>query len=212
MQSQLLSVGLISIVLFAGCARTPAPRPHDASVSQHDYLALVHEEAAARYDDRSDEAKEQRRAASDHRAAAQILRDAESRACQGVAEADREIDPFSRREQIVGVKPLVRKVERDEHAMEEVAGAAVILLPAPATTVESFQRVIECHLARNAALGHRVPQMDDCPLVPKGVTARVMPVARYLGVEITSEDAATAEEILRRARLLQSSPDEGPPR
>lgn len=31
-----------------------------------------------------------------------------------------------------------------------------------------LERAISCHLARNAALGHEVPAMPDCPLVPRG--------------------------------------------
>lgn len=62
--------------------------------------------------------------------------------------------------------------------------------------------IVDCHLARNAALGHDVPEMPDCPLVPKGASARVQESAGGLRVEVRSDDLSAAADILARARRL----------
>ena len=85
--------------------------------------------------------------------------------------------------------------------VERLAGATVVLLPAPGVTAERLQHIVECHIARNASLGNDVPEMTYCPLVPKGITAAVTSTGNGFAVNITSKDTATAEEILRRARL-----------
>jgi hypothetical protein len=206
-----------------------APQPQDASEAQHEYLAQVHEEAAARHtaqhvaaqsnghpscdqylgscwtanptEDHLKQAQEQRRAAAGHHVAARALREAEAHACRGVPEADRDISPFFHREAIAKVEPLVRRGAGDQ-TVEELAGATIVLLPATGMTLDRLQRVVQCHLARNAALGHRVPEMSYCPLVPKGVAARVVSKGNGFAVDVTSEEASTAAEILRRARAL----------
>lgn len=221
---------VISAALFAAaCTRPPAPEPHDASEAQHDYLAQVHEEAAARSsaqyepvppkrfrdcdqylgscwgtsasEERLGLAEEHRRAAAGHRAAVRALREAEASACRGVPDLDRDISPFFHREAIVEVKPSMRRPAADQ-TVEELAGAIIVLRVAAGTTLERLQRTVECHLARNASLGHHVPEMSYCPLVPKGVRATVASSPSGFAVDITAEDAATAEEILRRARAL----------
>jgi hypothetical protein len=65
-----------------------------------------------------------------------------------------------------------------------------------------LQRIVDCHLARNAALGHEAPEMPDCPLVPKGVTGKVTATSDGFAVAVASDDSATAAEILRRARAV----------
>jgi len=39
-------------------------------------------------------------------------------------------------------------------------------------TAEWFQRIVDCHLARNASLGFSAAEMPYCPLNVKGVHAR----------------------------------------
>lgn len=228
----LVSAAITCVLIgTAGCSSAPAPEPHGASEAQHEYLAQVHEEAAERYSGESEPlppkrfrdcdqylgscwgesaseerlklAEEHRRAAAGHRAAARALREAEASACEGVPELDRDISPFFHREAIVEVRPLMRGGAGD-HANEELAGATVVLRAAPGMTAERLQRTVDCHLARNASLGHHVPEMSYCPLVPKGVRASVASVPNGFGVAITTDEPATAEEILRRARSLRS--------
>jgi hypothetical protein len=81
-------------------------------------------------------------------------------------------------------------------------GAVIVFRATPGMTAEWLQRVVDCHLARNAALGHDVPEMPDCPLVPKGVAATVKATDAGFAVAVRSEDSSTAAEVLRRARSL----------
>lgn len=53
--------------------------------------------------------------------------------------------------------------------------------PVPGLTKELFQRIVNCHLARNAVLGHDAPELAYCPLAPKGVTAEVR--SRVIGLQ-----------------------------
>ena len=142
-----------------------------------------------------------RKRAEEHRIASKLLRDAETRACTGIAGDDRDISPFWHREDIVRVEPF--SVWGDDEVVS--SGAIITFRPVPGLTVEWLQRLVDCHLARNAALGHVVPDMPDCPLVPKGVRATVRPTQDGgLAVEISAEDPETAAEVLARAsRLVQ---------
>jgi len=156
-------------------------------------------------EEHKEQAEEHRRAAAAHRAAARVLIDAEARACQGVSEADRDISPFFHRAAIAEVRPLTREVGgavSSERATEEAAGATIVLLPAAGVTAERLQRIVQCHVARNAALGHDVPEMAYCPLVLKGVSADVTSAGNAFAVNVSAEDQATAAEVLRRARAL----------
>lgn len=149
-------------------------------------------------------ADNQRRRAAEHRAASQALRDTEARACAGLADADRDVSPFERVEDIASVEPLREQVASAKLPRTEMVGAIVTFRAVPGLTPEWLQRVVDCHLARNAALGHVVPDMPDCPLVPKGVTARVSSVGSGFAVAIRGNSDAVAREVLERARRLRS--------
>jgi hypothetical protein len=161
-----------------------------------------------------EQAEEARRRAADHRAASQVLRSAEASACAGLSERDRDESPFAHREDIASVTPLNEPdpgipagsaYESGEvRGGHEQLGAVVTFRALPGMTAPWLQRVIDCHLARNAALGYNVPEMPYCPLVPKGVTATVTPTSTGFAVEIRSSDRDTAKEILRRAESLRS--------
>ena len=137
-------------------------------------------------------AEHHRRLAAEHRAASATLRNAEARACAGIAPDDRDTSPFDRVDDIASVEPLV------EH--DQQSGAVVTFRAVPGVTRAWLQRIIDCHLARSAALGHVIPEMPNCPLVPRGVQARVTSTANGLAVAIRSDDATVAQQILRRAR------------
>lgn len=66
---------------------------------------------------------------------------------------------------------------------------------------ERLQHIVDCHTARNAAMGHDLSQMPDCPLVPRGVEAQVRSVGDGFAVDVRSDDAAV-EEIWKRAERL----------
>lgn len=149
-------------------------------------------------------AEKHRRYAADHRAASAALRDAEARACAGIPPADRDMSPFEHVEDIESVTPLVlpEYEARDKMPNERLLGAQVVFRAVPGMTVEWLQHLVDCHLARNASLGHDVPEMPDCPLVPNGATAAVSTTGRGFSVSVQSGNPATAREILARAMRL----------
>lgn len=134
------------------------------------------------------------------------MRDAESRSCAGLAADDRGTSPFQRREDIVAVVPLrLNQFDgRGKLGPEKPVGVVVTFWAVPGMSVEWLQRIIECHLARNAALGHAVPEMPNCPLVPGGVEARVSSAGNGFAVSISSRNATIAREILSRAERLMT--------
>ena len=150
-----------------------------------------------------EEATKHRKLAADHRAASQSLRDVETRACAGLSDADRDESPFHHRADIVSVETL-SEGSIGTRGTARVVGATVTFRAVRGLTAEWLQRVVDCHLARNAALGHDVPEMPYCPLVPKGVSATVTAASKGFAVAIRADDQASAEDVLRRARALDS--------
>jgi hypothetical protein len=51
-------------------------------------------------------------------------------------------------------------------------------------------------------MGNDIPEMKDCPLVPKGAHALVRPDAGQFLVEVTGDNGAAAQQIWWRAQLL----------
>jgi hypothetical protein len=152
-------------------------------------------------------AEQHRRHAADHRAASAALREAEASACAGIAPDDRDISPFAHVEDITNVAPLREPQSGSPKVpMERTVGAVVTFRTVPGMTVEWLQRVVDCHLARNAAVGHVAQAMPDCPLVPKGAQARVASTGNGFAVAIRAQDPDAAAEILRRAERLRSAP------
>lgn len=147
-------------------------------------------------------AEEHRRHAADHRNASAALREAEMRACGGIGASDRAMSPFSHVEDIESVEPLTGPSGNIKSPATETMGAIVTFRAVEGMTAEWLQRIVDCHLARNSSLGHVLPEMPDCPLVPKGVEARVSSTGSGFAVRIRASDAATAREILARAQRL----------
>lgn len=110
-------------------------------------------------------AEAHRVAAAGHRAASAALREAEASTCAGIAAQDRDMSPFEHVEDIASVKPLIEDVTTDaqEPLVTRTAGAVVTFRAVPGLTAEWLQRIINCHLARNATRGHVVEEMPDCP-------------------------------------------------
>lgn len=148
-------------------------------------------------------AEQHRARAAEHRAASQALRDAETRACRGLSSTDRDESPFDRREDIERIELLYEPLTPKLPA-RKLVGAVVAFRAVPGLTAPWLQRLVDCHVARNSALGHDVPEMSYCPLVPKGVSARVVEQGGALAVEVRSDQEATAKEIARRAELLRT--------
>ena len=211
---------LVSILLLglaaSGCAHAGPP----VSAEEHDRRAAAEEEAAAvppcdaslppsavcwsdvEHPGASDRvsAEEHRRHAAEHRAAAAALREAEASACTGIADADRDMSPFEHRADIASVTTL----EREEHAgratFRRRVGASVVFRARPGMTAAWLQRLVDCHLARNAAQGWTDLGMDDCPLAIAAVRAHVREVHAGFAIDVESDDSATADEIVRRAQ------------
>jgi hypothetical protein len=212
---------VILVFGLVACGGSDGTSPHDMSARSHDERAAgderasTHEEepcgvggGAARQVDvpcwtALDPAvvEQHRTAAAAHRAAAATLRDAEAQACVGIEAADRDISPFEHRADIVSVTPITEPVGGGASA-PQVVGARVVFRAVAGMTPQWLQREVDCHLARNAALGHDVPEMDDCPLVPRGASAQVMPVSDGLAVEIRGDDASSIRQIVDRANGL----------
>jgi hypothetical protein len=227
-----LGASLVFSAAFVACAGTPGAQPHDMGAAQHEAMAAQAEQGAAvhqaqyspdasvsveRCNPRSatcwtsttnptaqhlEEASKYRKMAADHRAASQALRDVEARACIGLSDDDRDRSPFTRREDIASVEPLYTSTSSSKGSYGRMQGALVTFRAVPGMTAQWLQRIVDCHLARNAALGHDVPEMPDCPLVPKDVTAQVTATSTGFAVAVRSDDPATANEVLRRARVL----------
>lgn len=117
------------------------------------------------------EAERHRALAAAHRAASSTLRSAEASACAGVAPQDRDMSPFAHREDIVQAEPVL--TPGGGKSPPRQVGVTVIFRAVPGLTSEWLQRLIDCHIARNAVLGHEAPEMAYCPLAVRGVMAHV---------------------------------------
>jgi hypothetical protein len=151
------------------------------------------------------DADKHRKMAADHRAAAEALRSAEAQACSGLKDEDRDMSPFNHREDITSVTPASMMVPPGAKSQtSQVVGATVGFRAVPGLTAEWLQRIVDCHIARNNALGNNMPEMSYCPLVPKGVSAKVTSTGNGFAVTIQSNDPAGGQEVLRRAQALKS--------
>jgi len=149
-------------------------------------------------------ADEHRELAAKHRAASQALKDAEASACAGISDEDRDMSPFEHTADIQSVSQLSEDAAATSRAkLKRDAGATIVFRAAPGLTAEWLQRIVDCHLARNAAVGHDMPEMNKCPLVPRGAKASVRSVGDGFAIDVYGEDAATAAEIWRRAQQLK---------
>jgi hypothetical protein len=153
----------------------------------------------------SQEAEQHRALAAQHRAASESLRAAEASACSGISDEDRDMSPFAHRDDIRSVSPLREDVRTGKAPGFRVAGVEVVFRAVPGMTAEWLQRVVTCHLARNAAIGHAVAgaDMPYCPLTPRGAQASVRSVGDGFAVDIRSNDDEIAQQIKQRSESLQ---------
>ena len=143
--------------------------------------------------------------ADKHRAASEALRSAEASACSSIPAEDRDMSPFAHTADIRSVSPLQEEVKSGKVSTTRVAGAEIVFQAVPGMTAEWLQRVVDCHLARNAAIGHgaAAAEMPYCPLTLRAVQARVRSVGDGFAVAIRSDDVETSKEILKRAESLR---------
>lgn len=151
------------------------------------------------------EVEEHRMRAVQHRKAARDLQDIESRVCAGIADEDRDMSPFSHREDIKGVSPLEAPVEGKKHE-QRLVGATIVFRAVPRLTTNELQRIVDCHLARNAAIGHdtAAAEMAHCPLTERGAQAKVRALKNGFAVDVRADDPIVASAIWRRAQALAS--------
>jgi hypothetical protein len=86
-----------------------------------------------------------------------------------------------------------------------MVGARVVFRALPGMTAEWLQRVVSCHLARNASVGFDMPEMSYCPLAVKGASATVNSTGDGFAVDIKGADAASIDQIIKRAKTLLPS-------
>jgi hypothetical protein len=137
-------------------------------------------------------------AAAERRRTSQALRDVEATACDGVSIADRVESPFAHREDILDVE----EVSSPGSDGRVSRGARVQFRDVPGLTAQRLQHIVDCHLARDAVLGHDVVEMSYCPLVPLGARATVHAGSNGYFIEVLSDDERAGREIERRARAL----------
>lgn len=210
-----------------GCGGSQGTEPQDMSVAQHEKAAGADDVAAEQHGDqynpnatqeqtrcakggvcwsseenpteehKADVAKHHELAAK-HRAAAQALRDAEANACAGIPDEDRDESPFYHGHDIASVSEIKATTQRGKQQVESAVGARAVFRAVPGLTAEWLQREVDCHLARAAAVGNDMPEMDYCPLVLKGVNAKVSSTGDGFAIDVTSSDPAVAKEAERR--------------
>jgi hypothetical protein len=212
---------------------TAGAQPHDMSQAQHEAMASKEESTAETHSEQynpatkeekeectaakrvcwtsitnpteqhKEDAEKHKKMAADHRAAAQALGDAETQACAGLPDEDRDMSPFYHREDIAEVKEHVDEVRVGTRNKEKkTTGADIVFRAVPGMTVEWLQRIVDCHLARASAVGHEMPEMSYCPLVLKKVKATVTSTGTGFAVAVTSDDPATVKEVIKRANAL----------
>lgn len=219
----ILAVLVVGLGSGCGAPSTPGANPHDMSAADHATAAGKHDHMATSGDNGRDrcasvranevafdgvcwtqgatsESDAHRKMAADHRAASQALRDAETKACGGVALADRDESPFAHRIDILAVEPVVTTSSKGE--APRAAGATISLRAVPGLTLEYLDHMVACHTARNAAMGFGMDDMAFCPLSVKGASAKVTQGTGALRVEIRGDSDAASTEILRRANAL----------
>ncbi len=210
---------VFTTMVMSSCASKGA-QPHDMSISEHERSAERELEEAERHEAQFDpdawsagdgecdtycfdiwtnptsvhkrEARKHRAMAAEHRQASELLRAAEARACTGIPERNWDLSPFFHTDDIEGISGLE----------SEEGGFVVRFKAIEGVDAEAMQHLLDCHLARNSARGHVAPEMDYCPLVPKGVRASVSPGASGLVVEIEAESIETRAEVRDRLKRL----------
>lgn len=213
-----------TMLILSGCA-SAGLRPHDMSAAEHERAALREDEKAedaeARFNPsmsspegtgcsafcfdtwsnpssiHGEEAWQHRQLAARHRSASAALREAEAKECIGIPERDRDLSPFFH----------TADIKQVQHVDMQPAAAVYIISFAPVSGLETadMQRLLSCHLARNAVLGHEVEGMDYCPLVPRGVRARAEPGAPGIRVRLEVEGEASVEHVKERMGRLEAS-------
>lgn len=143
-------------------------------------------------------------------AVSRALHAAETRSCGGIPNRDRNITPFVHAEEIVSVELLPVDIGRNV-----VSGRRIVFRALSDITAEGLQRLIDCHVARNAALGYQHGDHNPlCPLAVKTVAANVTAHPMGWSIDLIPDSEAAARELRRRTEslraLLRGRPCEAP--
>ena len=179
---------LVPILAFAGSCASGRPATH-RSASEHDAVALDNATTAAAHD----------RATAKARACAELERLHEICWTEWRTQEEHHYQAERHRRLAEAHAEILDPSDADGELSIPVA--RVTFGPVPGLDEATLRRLAECHLARGAALGHEVPEMDYCPLVPRSASAKVATIGKQLAVTITVDESHFGE-VLRRAELL----------
>jgi hypothetical protein len=174
----------VASIVATGCAaQSPAYRQ----------MSAVDHEAAARAASPAE--------AEEHLQAARLLRDEEQSACYQVPDAERAQGPFGNAERIAGVE-----IVRDRGVFPKgplvPVGVAVSLRAEPGMTQQWLGRLIACHMAHVAVVGH---ESGASPLSVAHTQVAVSSTATGFRVTVTSRDRDVARLVLDKGQELAES-------
>lgn len=151
----------------------------------------IEEETAIRH--RRAMERELEEARKDRRMAARLA-SAERRHCVGISSDELEHSPFAHRRAIREVAPY-----REDGV---VRGARIVFEPVEGLTADWMRQAIACQQARAAVMGIPPRSMADDPSLVKGARFSVEQRDGIIEVVIVSDDPATGQIALDRARDL----------
>ena len=139
--------------------------------------------------------------AAESAAAAPAVAEAQSY-CSGVADEDRDRDPFADCALIESVGELKDREQHGKVWVDHVRGAEIALRATPGMSTPWLERMLRCHEARlqTTALADR----ERDPLAVDHPTVLVSEQETRFVVAIRGSTNEDAREIVRRARALQA--------
>jgi hypothetical protein len=100
---------------------------------------------------------------------------------------------------VTAVAPQFADVQQGRVTTRRLAGAAIHVQAQPGLTAEWLKLSLQRHLSAM----HAGATMKDCPLATQDVRIDVSSTGTGFAIQLTAKDPKSAEELLRRARLLR---------
>jgi len=100
---------------------------------------------------------------------------------------------------VTSVAPRFVDQQQGRATIQRLAGATVYVQAQPGLTREWLRLSLERHLSAM----HGGAAMKDCPLGTEHIQVSVDSAGTGFAVQLSAKDTKTAEEVLRRARLLR---------
>jgi hypothetical protein len=139
--------------------------------------------------------------AAEHTEAAQQLRDDERAACYGVSDADRDLGPFARTDDVTGVEVVRARGVFPKGPLQPV-GVSVYLRAESGMTQQWLGRIVSCHQAHVAVVG---PGARPSPLSVPNADVTVSSTLAGFRVTITSHDTDVARNVVERGHELAAA-------